>query len=180
MAHLPHRILSPLTIPLLDHRFLGDTTIISLVLGIHLLVYKYEKINEWWYYKFSQPRPLPLSRRGVKSNHMSLILSLSIITQPELFLKFGQAIRVLFISLQGQLKVLKKSPYAVKNNIKICLKSKPRDLHWRIKYLAHIHWTMYYCTMIPRFQRNWYIILERHVCRDLRIPIFDKKVPRWD
>lgn len=118
MAHLPHRILSTLTI---SHKT-KDTTIISLVLGIHLLVYKYEKINEGWCYKFSQLRPFPLSKRGIKSNHMSLILSLSIITQPELFLKFGQATRVLFISLQGQLKVLKKSPYAVKNNIKICLK----------------------------------------------------------
>lgn len=65
---------------------------------------------------------LSLSKRGFESNHMSLILSLSIITQPELFLKFGQATRVLFISLQGQLKVLKKSPYAVKSNIKTCLK----------------------------------------------------------
>lgn len=165
MAHLPHRILSPLTIPPLDHRLLGDTTIASLVLGIHLLVYKHEKINEWWCYKFSQPRPLPLSERGVKSNHMSLMLSLSIITQLELFLKFGQAIRVLFISLQGRLKVLKKSPYAVKNNIKICLKNEPMDLHWRIKYPVHIHWTMDYCTVIPRFQPSWCIILERCVSR---------------
>lgn len=57
---------------------------------------------------------LSLSKRGIKSNCISLILSLSIITQLELSLKFGQATRVLCIPLQGQLKVLKKSPYAVK------------------------------------------------------------------
>lgn len=44
---------------------------------------------------------LSLSNRGVKSNCMSLILRLSIITQPELFFKIGQATRVLFNSLQG-------------------------------------------------------------------------------
>lgn len=44
---------------------------------------------------------LSLSNRGVKYNCMPLILRLSIITQPELFLKIGQATTVLFISLQG-------------------------------------------------------------------------------
>lgn len=117
---------------------------------------------------------LSLSNRGVKYNCMSLILRLSIITQPELFLKIGQAITVLFISLQGQLQALKKSPYTIKNSIKIGLKIS----QWILTGKSNTQSYSLDSTMIPRFQLNWYIVLERHVCRDLISHIFDRKVLR--